>query len=72
MNIYYQAIDYNGIERCGSSYAGFINDLKTVKGVTRRLKTYMFPQDVERIKVYSFTDVFDDETYTLIKEITRQ
>ena len=61
----------------GSNRQGFIRDLKTLRGVEKRLSAIkgsrwknVMKEIPSRIEVYTYTNVYDEKSYTKVKEWT--
>ena len=68
-------VDVNGkiFNPCGTEYAMLYDDLKTLRGVINRIKKW-YPLDkkekkVVKIKIYSYTNLYDNNTHTLEIEL---
>ena len=56
----------NGIYNpCGMDYNDII-DLKTLRGVLNRIKNWSIPADVVKLEIYTFWDVYNDDSYKLV------
>ena len=56
----------NGIYNpCGMDY-NHIVDLKTLRGVLNRIKEWSIPGDVIKLEIYTFWDVYRDDSYKLV------
>lgn len=53
---------------CGVDYNVIIN-LKTLKGVLNRIKKWNIPVDVIKLEIYTFWDVYKDNSYKLVYDL---
>ena len=65
--IEYIQIDNNGKEvvPCGTENTWLINDLKTLRGVQNRVLKGYIPAGTHKIKISSYTNLYNEDTYTL-------
>ena len=51
---------------CGMDYNYITKDLKTLRGLLNRIKSWSVPANVEKIEIYTFYDVYRDDSYKLV------
>ena len=66
MSYYVKFFNANGENYCGSSWNHIVGDLKTVKGVSNRVKNYPKPNGYSHYEIYRYTNLFDENTFTLV------
>ena len=66
MSYYVKFFNANGENPCGSSWNHIVSDLKTVKGVSNRVKNYPKPNGYSHYEIYRYTNLFNEKTFTLV------
>ena len=63
----YIQIDNKGNEvvPCGTENTWLINDLNTLRGVQNRVLKGYIPTGTHKIKISSYTNLYNEDTYTL-------
>ena len=56
----------NLVSPLGTDYQRIISGLKTLRGVIRRVDGMWWPDKVVEIRIYSYTNLYDVETYKLV------
>ena len=69
MKNWYVKMYVNNFNPCGMDYNYITKDLKTLKGLKNRMKNWSIPGKVNKIEIYNFTNVYDENTYKLIDNI---
>jgi hypothetical protein len=54
---------------CGTDYSFIFRDLKTLKGVKNRLKKFSLRKDIVKLQIFTYTNIFNDDTFRLLEEI---
>ena len=69
MKNWYVKMYVNNYNPCGMDYNYITKDLKTLRGLKNRMKNWSIPGKVDKIEIYNFTNVYDENTYRLIDNI---
>ena len=65
-NFYVKMYREDGTQPCDMDYNMISEgELKTLRGMVNRIKKWSIRGDVTRIEVYTYRDLFDDDTFTL-------
>ena len=71
MNYYIVAVDNNGKEFLGSQNATIVREAKSMVKVNNALKSFNPTKETKQVKVYSYTNFYDNSTFRLIKTINK-
>ena len=71
MNYYIVAVDNNGKEFLGSQNATIVREVKSMVKVNNALKSFNPTKETKQVKVYSYTNFYDNSTFRLIKTINK-
>ena len=66
MSYFVKFYHVDGENPCGSNWNHIITDLKTVRGVSNRVKNYPKPNGYSHYEIYRYTNLFNENTFTLI------
>jgi hypothetical protein len=71
MNYFIVAIDSNEREFLGTQNATIVRDAKNMVKVNNALKCFNPTKETKQIKVYSYTNLYDEKTFKLVRTIKK-
>ena len=71
MNYYIVATDKNGREFLGTQNATIVRGAKSMVKVNNAFKCFNPTKETKQIKVYSYTNLYDEKTFKLVRTINK-
>jgi hypothetical protein len=71
MDYFIVAVDSKGREFLGTQNAKIVKDAKSMVKVNNALKCFNPTKETKQIKVYSYTNLYNEKTFKLVRTINK-